>query len=100
MTGLKILSGLGPSIPINLQTSGSVETKVRSEFQSTGINQTIHRIYLDITCNVNILTPYNVVEESINNEVILIENVIVGLVPSTYYNLEGIDKSNLIDIVE
>jgi len=77
-----------------------VETKVRSEFESTGINQTIHRIYLDVKCKVSILTPYNVVEETITNEVVLIENIIVGLVPSTYYNLEGMEKSNLVDIVE
>ncbi len=77
-----------------------METKVRSEFESTGINQTIHRIYLDVKCKVSILTPYNVVEETITNEVVLIENIIVGLVPSTYYNLEGMEKSNLVDIVE
>lgn len=73
---------------------------MRSEFESTGINQTIHRIYLDVKCKVSILTPYNVIEETIINEVVLIENVVVGLVPSTYYNLEGMEKSNLVDIVE
>lgn len=100
LTGSKLLSGIGPSIPIKLSTSGSVTTKVRSEFESVGINQTIHRIYLDITCNVNILTPYNVIEDSISNEVVLIENVIVGVVPETYYNLEGMEKNNLVDVVE
>lgn len=49
---------------------------------------------------MTVLTPYNVVEEWITNEVLLAENVIVGLVPSTYYNLEGMEKSNLVDIVE
>ena len=53
-----------------------------------------------MTCKVSLLTPYNVVEETITNEVVLIENVVVGLVPSTYYNLEGMEKSNLVDIVE
>jgi hypothetical protein len=46
------------------------------------------------------LTPYNIVDTVVSNEVVLIENVIVGLVPSTYYNLEGMEKSNLIDIIE
>ena len=91
---------MGPDIKIRFLDTGTVETKVRSEFESTGINQTIHRIYLDVKCKVSILTPYNVVEETITNEVVLIENVIVGLVPSTYYNLEGMEKSNLVDIVE
>ena len=100
LTGIRFLSGIGPNIPLKLSTTGTVTTKVRSEFESTGINQTIHRLYLDVTCNVSILTPYDVVEDSIKNEIVLIENVIVGLVPSTYYNLEGMEKSNLVDIVE
>lgn len=77
-----------------------METKVRSEFESAGINQTIHRIYLDVSCRVSVLTPYNVVDRVITNEVVLVENVIVGLVPSTYYNLEGMTQDKLIDIVE
>ena len=99
-TGIRILSGLGPDINIKFIDTGSVETKVRSEFESSGINQTIHRIYLDVACKVSMLTPYNVVEETITNEILLAENVIVGLVPSTYYNLEGMDKSNALDIIE
>lgn len=83
-----------------MSISGTVLTKVRSEFEAAGINQTIHRLYLDVTCNVNILTPYDVVEDSISNEIVLIENIIVGVVPSTYYNLEGMEKANLVDIIE
>ena len=94
------MSGMGPSIPMKLSTTGTVETNVRSEFESKGINQTIHRLYLDVVCKVSILTPYNTIEDSITNQVVLIENVIVGLIPSTYYNLEGMDQSNLMDIVE
>lgn len=46
------------------------------------------------------LTPYNVVETNITNEVVLTENVVVGLVPSTYYNLEGMDNGNMVDIIQ
>ncbi|MDE5830345.1 MAG: sporulation protein YunB [Clostridia bacterium] len=91
---------MGPNISIKLINAGALETKVRSEFESVGINQTIHRIYLDVSCTVSILTPYSVVDETIQNEVLLIENVIVGLVPSTYYNLDGMDLSNAVDIIE
>lgn len=55
---------------------------------------------MDISCNVSLLTPYNVVEETITNELVLAENVIVGLVPTTYYNLEGMNSSNALDIIE
>lgn len=65
-----------------------------------GINQAIHRLYLDVTSEVSILTPYDTIEDSISNEVVLIENVIVGLVPSTYYNLEGMENESMLDIIK
>jgi len=36
----------------------------------------------------------------ITNEVVLAENIVVGLVPSTYYNLEGMNNDKLVDIIE
>lgn len=99
-TGTKIFSGRGPIIPITLSTVGNVETDLRSEFRSAGINQTIHRIYLQVDCNVNILTPYTIFEEGISNQVLIAENIIVGKIPESYYNLEGLDKSNAVDVIE
>lgn len=99
-TGSKFLSGRGPGIPIRISSIGNVETDLRSEFSAQGINQTLHRVYLQVDCEVSILTPYNTISEKISNQVLLIENVIVGKIPSTYYNLEGIDSSNAIDIIE
>lgn len=92
-TGMKILAGMGPDITIKVSSSGKVNTDVRSEFVSQGINQTIHRVYLQINCIVNILTPFETIEREIGNQVLLVENVIIGEIPSTYYNLEGIDTN-------
>ncbi len=100
ITGSKLLSGLGPSIPIKVSLVGNVETDLRSEFEQKGINQTIHRIYLQVDCKVNILTPSKTMEESISNQVLIAENIIVGKIPNTYYNLEGIGTDNLLDVVE
>ena len=50
---------------------------------------------------MSILTPFYDVKESIDNQVLLIENVIVGHVPNTYYNLEGLDgKSEALEVLE
>ena len=52
-------------------------------------------------CRVNILTPFQDLEKEITNQVLLSENVIVGRIPSTYYNLEGINNSSdALEIVE
>ena len=99
-TGFKLLSGKGPGIPIRISSIGNVETDLRSEFTSQGINQTLHRIYLQVECEVSILTPYNDITEKIKNQVLIAENVIVGKIPNTYYNLEGIDTNTAIEVIE
>lgn len=100
LTGLKLLSGVGPNIKVKIETIGGLDTELKSEFESAGINQTLHRLYLQVECNVIILTPYNTKEEKIVNQVLLGEAVIIGTTPNTYYNLEGMEKNNAIDIVE
>lgn len=81
-------------------TEGTVETDLRSEFKDAGINQTMHRIYLEVKCNVNILTPYNTITETITNQVLLTEGVIIGNIPDTYYNLEGLNSDQMMEVVE
>ena len=59
-----------------------------------------NKIYLQVICNVEILTPYSTIQEQITNQVLLAEAVIIGTVPNTYYNLEGMTRDNSIDIIE
>ena len=99
-TGSKLLTGRGPGVPIRISSIGNVETDLRSEFSAQGINQTLHRVYLQVDCEVSILTPYNIISEKVSNQVLLIENVIVGKIPSTYYNFEGIDSSSALELIE
>lgn len=89
-TGFKLLAGKGPGVKITISSIGSVETDLKSEFISQGINQTLHRVYLQVKCYVSILTPFDNIEQEITNQVLLAESVIVGNIPSTYYNLEGL----------
>ena len=44
-------------------------------------------------CEVVILTPFETISQTIQNQVLLMENVIIGNVPDTYYNLEGMEGS-------
>ena len=81
-------------------TDGSVETDLKSEFEEAGINQTLHRIYLEVKCNVTILTPYNTMTETIVNQVLLMEGVIIGNIPDTYYNLQGLNSEQMMEVIE
>ncbi len=100
-TGLKLLAGRGPGVRIRISSIGSVETDLKSEFVSQGINQTLHRVYLQVKCKVNILTPFDSIEREITNQILLVENVIVGNIPNSYYNLDGINgTSDALEVIE
>ena len=98
--GSNLFAGRGPNVNIKMQLIGNLDTDLKSQFISNGINQTLHRIYLEISCNIIILTPYETIEDKIVNQVLLAEGVIIGDVPSSYYNLEGLDTNNVVDIIE
>lgn len=99
-TGSRVLSGRGPRMEVKMSTIGNLDTDLRSEFSDAGINQTLHKIYLQVECQVVILTPFDTIEEKIANQVLLSEAVIVGTTPSTYYNFEGVPNGNELEIIE
>ena len=89
--GRYILSGTGPNVPIKIAIMGNVDTEVKSEFINQGINQTLHRIYLNLDCKMKIITPLQNFDRNIINQVIIAEHVIIGNIPDTYYELEGME---------
>ena len=98
--GNKYLSGMGPGMDISIIPAGDVTTELKTEFKAQGINQTIYRIYLEVICNVNIITSYKTIDTQIINQVLLVETVIVGDTPQTYYNLEGVNTNTALEIIE
>ena len=99
-TGMKLLAGIGPKIKITISSIGNVKTDLKSEFSSKGINQTLHRVYLQVDCEVNILTPFNNISKRITNQILIAENVIVGNIPDTYYNLEGLTQDDVMEVMQ
>ena len=99
-TGSRVLSGRGPQMEVKMSTIGNLDTDLKSEFYDAGINQTLHKIYLQVECQVVILTPFDTIEEKISNQVLLSEAVILGTTPSTYYNFEGETNGNELEIIE
>ena len=99
-TGIKLLAGRGPGIKIKISTVGNVEPDLKSESQAQGINQTLHRIYLQVKCEVSVLTPFKDISKDITNQVLIMENIIMGTVPNTYYNIEGVSRSDALEFIE
>lgn len=88
LTGISYFAGSGPNIKMKIISSGDIVTDIKTEFKAAGINQTIYRIYLNIECNISIHTSYKSIDRKITNQVLLVENVVVGDVPQTYMELD------------
>ena len=99
-TGSKYFSGMGPKINIKIASEGEVLTELKSEFLSQGINQTLHRIYLQVDCKINVLTPFETYEKNISNQILLAENVIIGNIPDNYYNFDGIKEKESLELIK
>ncbi len=88
-TGNAFLAGRGPVIEVKLIPTGTVNIEFKTEFISTGINQTRHRVYLEIRCRMGIVAPFISEKVDVINHVNVAETVLIGDVPDTFYNLEG-----------
>lgn len=88
LTGQPLLSGVGPSVRVNVDSVGEVTADYNNSFTSAGVNQTLHRVCLDITATVYLFLPGEVLPVSVSSSVCVAETVIVGETPDTYLNLE------------
>ena len=57
LTGIEALAGLGPKIHIRIIPVSSVTCEFSSEFESVGINQTKHSLYLNVIADISIVMP-------------------------------------------
>ncbi|MHB1420796.1 MAG: sporulation protein YunB [Bacillota bacterium] len=92
--GSRLLAAYGPGIKIELVPLGTVRINVKDSFESAGINQTRHRIILDVTCNVKVIIPFINSDVEVITQVPVAEAIIVGAVPSTYVTM-GVNPTTL-----
>ncbi len=86
-TGLALLTGLGPDVSINVVPVGTANCDFVSSFTSAGINQTLHKIYIDVYADIDVITPIADQVIQVKAEVLVCENLIVGKIPSTYLEM-------------
>ena len=57
-TGLELLDGIGPGVPLTISMTGSMKATITSNFESAGINQTRHQIMLTISAEARAVVPW------------------------------------------
>ena len=84
LTGIEALAGFGPRIHIRIIPVSSVTCAFSSEFESVGINQTKHSIYLNVVADISIVMPSRTEKFAVTTDILVCECVLVGDVPDVY----------------
>ncbi len=82
--GVPFLSALGPRIRVHIVPVSAVSAAFSTEFESAGINQTRHKIYLSLRTTVRLVIPSGARQVSLGSQVLIAESIIVGEVPQSY----------------
>ncbi len=82
--GVPFLSALGPRIRVGIVPVSTVSAAFSTEFESAGINQTRHKIYLSLRTTVRLVIPSSSRQVSLGSQALIAESIIVGDVPQSY----------------
>ena len=80
----ELFSGRGPGIPVRILSIGSSQADFVSHFTQAGINQTLHKLSMQIRIEGTALVLGKVFHFTASGTVLVAETVIVGQVPHTF----------------
>lgn len=89
LTGFATASDLGPVLPVRVLTAAVPTADFENVFASAGINQTLHRIMLNVRVECTLLIPGGTVDTAVEAQVCAAETLLVGKVPDAYLELPG-----------
>lgn len=92
IVGGELLAGQGPLIYVKIVPASSVRTDFVTEFQTAGINQTRHKIFLKVTTQIKIVAPTGSEKLEVATQIPIAETVIVGDVPNNFVNVDETSK--------
>ena len=95
--GVSFLSGFGPRLEVQILPVGAVHTSFDTEFETAGINQTRHKIFLNLRATVSLIMPTGSQLVEVTSTVPIAESIIVGEVPESFVDVNNEeDMLNLI----
>ena len=96
LTGIEAFAGVGPTVNFRIIPVSSVTCDFSSSFESVGINQTKHSIYLNVIADISIVMPSRTENFAVITEILVGESVIVGQIPDAYLQSDIFgNKANL-----
>lgn len=95
--GVRFLGGFGPRISVQIVPIGAVRTHYESEFETAGINQTRHKIFLTLETTVSLIVPADSRKVSVNSTVPIAESIIIGQVPDSFVDVN--DTEDMLNLI-
>ena len=87
MTNNAFFYRMGPKITVNMEQIGNINTSYDSTFESAGINQVRHKIYLNVDVKMRLVVPLASKDVELTCEIPVAETIIVGKIPDTTVNI-------------
>jgi len=84
---------LGPKITMEIEPIGTISTSYESKFESAGINQTRHKIYLNVIAKIRLKIPLNNQDIDVSTQIPVSDTIIVGKIPNTTFGFPTNDQS-------
>lgn len=84
LSGIQLLTGRGPTIPIQVQPLSLVSSQVQSDFSQAGVNQTRLEISVCFSVQMGAVMAGQVIPIDTQAEVLAAQILIVGEVPQLY----------------
>lgn len=88
VTNNPLLAAMGPDIPIQVRVVGNPGVDYGRSFESVGINEINHRIWIEMELLIQVTTPLLTDVLEANMEFTLIDQTLSGKVPNTYLGLD------------
>ena len=97
LTGSTLLTGKGPKINLGISLSCSCNIEVKNSFEYSGINQTLHKVILEINTTVYVITMGSTQSTSVVTNIPIAETIIIGEIPEIYAGREDTLWQDLIN---
>ena len=95
--GVRFLSGFGPRIQVQILPVGAVSTDYDPEFETAGINQTRHKIFLTLRATVSLIIPTGSRLVEVQSTMLIAESIIIGEVPDSFVDVA--DQQDMLDFI-
>lgn len=99
LSGISMLHNKGFGVGMTVKPIGYPKTRIISEFKEAGINQTQHRIIIEITVVADAIIPGYSTTVTVNTSIVAAETIILGRVPDAYTHVIS-GENDLVGILQ